>query len=356
MPRGRCSTRSRRASTTSWDVFHSAAWVVRDKSTGSKDGEIDFVLVHPEEGVLCLEVKGGGIECRHGEWFGIHSGKSERIKDPFTQALDHTYALRRKIGGMPAKGGGDLLIGHAVAFPDISVHKLVLAPDAPPELIIDRNQMATVDESVERILAYHRGAGSGGGPGSCGREEASGPAGSLRADRGADGGGVPRRGGADDHPHPRSSAAAPHVRPRAPDGRHRPCRLGQDDARRRAGEGAWPPTTRRCSSSASTAGCATTSASERRTPASPSTPSTASAWHWRRRRRSRYRPMAAPIRPPTTGSEELPLALLSAIEELGPQYDALFVDEAQDLSADWLDGADEHPPRARQGARLALHG
>ena len=42
-----------------WEVFHSMAWVVRDKDTGSDDGEIDFVLVHPEEGVLCLEVKGG---------------------------------------------------------------------------------------------------------------------------------------------------------------------------------------------------------------------------------------------------------------------------------------------------------
>jgi len=40
---------------------------------------------------------------------------------------------------------------------------------------------------------------------------------------------------------------------------------------------------------------------------------------------------------PNFFSEELPLALLSAIEELGPQYDALFVDEAQDLSSDWLD-------------------
>ena len=36
---------------------------------GARDGEIDFVLCHPDKGILCLEVKGGGIECRHGEWF-----------------------------------------------------------------------------------------------------------------------------------------------------------------------------------------------------------------------------------------------------------------------------------------------
>ena len=57
-----------------WEVFHSVGWVVRDKEQGSDDGEIDFVIAHPERGVLCLEVKGGGIECKHGEWFGIHDG------------------------------------------------------------------------------------------------------------------------------------------------------------------------------------------------------------------------------------------------------------------------------------------
>src|SRR5207247_9125361 len=34
---------------------------------------------------------------------------------------------------------------------------------------------------------------------------------------------------------------------------------------------------------------------------------------------------------------ELPAALIEAVDELGPQYDAIFVDEAQDLSNDWLD-------------------
>ena len=107
-----------------WEVFHSAAWVVRDKKQGVEDGEIDFVLVHPEHGIVCLEVKGGGIECQHGEWYGIHDGKRERIRDPFKQAIDHPYDLRRKLADMPAKGGGSLAIVHAVAFPDITVHEL----------------------------------------------------------------------------------------------------------------------------------------------------------------------------------------------------------------------------------------
>src|SRR4029078_7470148 len=105
-----------------WEVFHSVGWVSRDKEKGADDGEIDFVIAHPERGVLCLEVKGRGIECRHGEGFGIHDGVREGIRDPFAQAIDHTYAMRRKLGGMPAKGGGEVTIGHGVAVLDNSVH------------------------------------------------------------------------------------------------------------------------------------------------------------------------------------------------------------------------------------------
>jgi nuclease-like protein len=47
-----------------WDVFHSVGWVRRDPGKGAEDGEIDFVLAHPREGVVCIEAKGGDIECR----------------------------------------------------------------------------------------------------------------------------------------------------------------------------------------------------------------------------------------------------------------------------------------------------
>ncbi len=38
----------------------------QDAEEGAKDGEIDFVIANPDEGILCLEVEGGGIECNQG--------------------------------------------------------------------------------------------------------------------------------------------------------------------------------------------------------------------------------------------------------------------------------------------------
>src|SRR3954447_15134245 len=112
-----------------WDAYHSVSWMMRDPAEGAKDGEIDFVLCHPEKAILCLEVKGGGLECRHGEWFRLVAGKKARMKDPFKQALDHRYALGRQLDGVDGIRTRDIFLVQGLSFPNSSVHKLVLAPD-----------------------------------------------------------------------------------------------------------------------------------------------------------------------------------------------------------------------------------
>lgn len=141
-----------------WNVFHSASLVFRDPATGAKDGESDFVIAHPDRGIISLEVKGGGIECRHGEWFRLKGGTRERMIDPFGQALDHRYELGRKLEEIDGWEHHSVLLVHAVAFPDISVHKLVLAPDAPADLVIDREDCKDMAGAIDRVLKFHRGA------------------------------------------------------------------------------------------------------------------------------------------------------------------------------------------------------
>ena len=124
-----------------WEAYHSASWILPDEGIGALDGEIDFVLCHPERGIVCLEVKGGSVECRVGEWSTVRDGRRERIRDPFAQALDHRYDLQRKIDALDGWRGRELLIVHAVAFPDVTVHQFVLAPDAPRAILLDRNDV-----------------------------------------------------------------------------------------------------------------------------------------------------------------------------------------------------------------------
>jgi superfamily I DNA/RNA helicase len=80
------------------------------------------------------------------------------MKDPFKQALDHRYALERQISKVKGWKGKELFIAHAVAFPLVTIHQLALAPDAPREILIDRNDLKDVETAIERVLAFHRGA------------------------------------------------------------------------------------------------------------------------------------------------------------------------------------------------------
>lgn len=141
-----------------WEVYHSVSLIVRDHATGATDDESDFVLCHSEEGIVVLEVKGGGIECRYGEWYRPQRDRpSERIPDPFRQALDHRYNLKRKLEAALGTGLDGTLLVHALAFPDIPAHGFVLAPDAPAEILLDRRSMSDMAGAVQRVLSYYRG-------------------------------------------------------------------------------------------------------------------------------------------------------------------------------------------------------
>ena len=142
-----------------WSVFHSASVIYRDHAEGARDDEGDFVLCHPDRAIVCLEVKGGGLECQHGAFYRLPGGGAarERMPDPFAQALDHRYALKRKIAEVEGWQDRRLFLVHALAFPGISVHKLVLGPDAP-QIVADRNDLAGMVAVIERVLAYHEGS------------------------------------------------------------------------------------------------------------------------------------------------------------------------------------------------------
>jgi len=47
-------------------VFHSVKWFAKARGT---IGEIDFLIAHPQRGVLVLEVKGGQISIQNGQWY-----------------------------------------------------------------------------------------------------------------------------------------------------------------------------------------------------------------------------------------------------------------------------------------------
>src|SRR6266581_6884840 len=67
-------------------VFHHVPWQVRNFRAGARDGEADFVIVVPDQGVLVLEGKGGQIryDGTSGQWFS----NQYQIKNPFEQSKE----------------------------------------------------------------------------------------------------------------------------------------------------------------------------------------------------------------------------------------------------------------------------
>ncbi len=142
-----------------WEAFHGTGFTERDHATGTRDGEIDFVLAHPDVGIFCVEVKGGGVECRDGAWYRTRpDALPQRMKDPFEQAKDQRHALKRSIGAEDGWHGDDLLMGHAVAFPFATAPRIGIGPNAPAEIVVDKSDLADLPAALERIAAYHRGS------------------------------------------------------------------------------------------------------------------------------------------------------------------------------------------------------
>lgn len=133
-------------------VFHSVSWQVPDLRSAARDGEADFVITCPNLGILVMEVKGGAIryDGTAKEWYS----NTHSIKDPFKQACDSRHRLLRLLKEQPYWNQRRILIGHAVAFPDIVVNGR-LRPDAPREIILDSTQIKNLSDWVKTVLNYY---------------------------------------------------------------------------------------------------------------------------------------------------------------------------------------------------------
>ena len=127
--------------TDDYVVLFQVAWILRREGERAQDGETDFLICHPIHGCLCVEVKGGGVgfDPATGEWFSIdRRRRKHRIRNPINQALRAKYSVRSKLDEHPrwrALSPGEVLLGHAVFFPDIGDAAAPSRADLPAALV-----------------------------------------------------------------------------------------------------------------------------------------------------------------------------------------------------------------------------
>ncbi len=146
-----------------YTVLHGVKWLAR-KGGRLRDGEADFIVAHPQHGILVLEAKGGAIsrDGATGQWWSRdRDGVRHPIKDPFDQAQRNMHALVDKLGDAPSTRSFAYPFARAVAFPDTLVGGTYLGPAAPRELIIDSRDLTNLMPALQRPWAAAQGSGPG---------------------------------------------------------------------------------------------------------------------------------------------------------------------------------------------------
>jgi hypothetical protein len=136
-------------------VYHSVDWVLVGPN-GPDEGEADFVLAHPELGVLVLEAKGGRVAfdpaSRRWRQTG-RSGAHDLDEDPFHQAKQAMHSLVRILEAQPGWDRWRPSYGFGVALPDGHYTKAA-HPGAPVEIVIDRDDLPRLSERVRKVMTY----------------------------------------------------------------------------------------------------------------------------------------------------------------------------------------------------------
>ena len=153
-------------------VFFQAAWILSFETDDARDGEIDFLICHPEKGYLALEVKGGGISLdpKAGKWSSTdRNGVSHDIKDPIKQAMRAKYAISKKFSErkIASKSSEKMTRAHAVYFPDIASASSIESSDRPREIIGTAANNARLKDWIENVFDFWA-SGSPEGPGQIG--------------------------------------------------------------------------------------------------------------------------------------------------------------------------------------------
>ena len=110
--------------------------------------ETDIVLIHPDMGVVLVEVKGHRIAIREGIWYGQEG--TPLNPQPIKQALDNAKSLERLIR-KNVEGLERLEVVFGLAFPNTREIKGDLTPDITPAQVLVAGDLLDPDDPIERM-------------------------------------------------------------------------------------------------------------------------------------------------------------------------------------------------------------
>ena len=145
-----------------WLVFYSVPWMAPVGANAAlREGESDFVLVHPRQGWLVIELKGGrvGFDPDSVSWWQDTPIGRKSIR-PFEQAQRNMHRLAEMFGAIPRDGNlmNQLVYGYGVAFPGVMLPSgTPLPPGVRREMICDSGEAGELGVWVNALLTAFDG-------------------------------------------------------------------------------------------------------------------------------------------------------------------------------------------------------
>lgn len=152
-----------------WTILYHKS-IKRETNYGISDREADFIIAHPDLGVLVLEVKGGGIACEAGDWYTIpleelrkppeKRWRGRLKRNPYDQATDTAKQFERKLDSiLKARrlSPRTFRINVAVCFPDVEIPAdFFLGMEAPRSITIDRSGLDDIQQRLYDVFQIYQ--------------------------------------------------------------------------------------------------------------------------------------------------------------------------------------------------------
>ncbi len=141
-------------------VFHSYPWLRKERDLDKpnnrdvlREGEADFVIVHPRFGIAVVEVKGGHMFFNPTIQKWDRHGAMHKVKDPFKQASDNLRALEKQITERSFTGPDRLPFSRVrcVVFPDCD-YEGTLPQGVEKSILFGAKDLAMLGSKIESLF------------------------------------------------------------------------------------------------------------------------------------------------------------------------------------------------------------
>jgi hypothetical protein len=138
-----------------WRVYYSVTLSTKEDNEGIREGEMDFLLYHPSCGIVVMEVKGGRIRLdgQTGQFYSENRhGRSFAIKNPFQQAI----VFRNRFVRYMRQLGFDAPISHAVCFPSVMEQDFSAHATIEPATLLGRKGLEKLESFLLTLVkSFH---------------------------------------------------------------------------------------------------------------------------------------------------------------------------------------------------------